>query len=677
MSHFSLSFLGGKGSGNANSNSNSNSSGNRPMIRYAAYAVGATEAVDTHGDAMRAGERAVPLRMLRTPSMGFLPVDHADAEGAEAKRAAQTILRRAVEGCDTYTAPTTDPLTLIAPFDLSADAVVALSRTLRRCCYESVPPQARAVVDVLAPAKVFGDLHGQVQDLIEIFRQHGRPCAYRGDVLAINYVFNGDFVDRGPHSLEVVCILFALKLTYGPRITLLRGNHELRSINRDFGFFEECLLRYGQVHGPVVYEEINLVFDYLPLGAVLQALTPQSSSSSSSHRAWRAENRILVLHGGIGSTLKNLDLLRRVSIPFQEPNDRVAENALWNDPPPVSTTRGITENDRGGTTECFGADILVNFCRASKLEAVIRSHECVDKGYEFFAGGLLLTVFSARNYCGTKENHGAIILVTNDLEADASNTAVVGSAGGLLLTPMLIQYSKDDSQYMSLTYSQSISLRPPSPTREEKRHAHVPALVDSLWPKVNQIASSFLQEIRVDGENIREIQACFQQYCYQYGSHEQPDMTIAIFRQFLINERGSRFVQAHADDFFNAFDFDASGSLSVDEFMYGVLAMRADVPHDIANAAGQMRMIFIFRFYNKSRTGFLTPDEVANMVGDVCALDRRATVVDFQAHSRKILGDVFAPSTGRISLSFQQFVETVKRRQISGTSVLFRFLTEN
>ena len=111
-----------------------------------------------------------------------------------------------------------------------------------------------------------------------------------GDIESYDYLFLGDYVDRGAHSLETVCLLMALKVKFPDKIHLLRGNHEDKWINNAFGFAEECSSRLGEEPADVdsVFNKINDLFDWLPLAAVI-------------------DDRIVCLHGGIGSTLLSLD----------------------------------------------------------------------------------------------------------------------------------------------------------------------------------------------------------------------------------------------------------------------------------------------------------------------------------------------------------------------------------
>jgi hypothetical protein len=98
------------------------------------------------------------------------------------------------------------------------------------------------------PARVYGDIHGQILDLLLFFNFFAWPDKRKGDIFSMNYVFLGDFVDRGPHSVAVVALLFSLKVLYPKKIFLVRGNHEDRMMNCNYGFLENCRQLYGE-HG--------------------------------------------------------------------------------------------------------------------------------------------------------------------------------------------------------------------------------------------------------------------------------------------------------------------------------------------------------------------------------------------------------------------------------------------
>lgn len=138
---------------------------------------------------------------------------------------------------------------------LSIDDLLMLCKSAKE-----VLSKEENAVHVSCPVTVCGDVHGQFHDLVELFRIGGRPPE-------TNFLFLGDYVDRGNHSVETVCLLLALKVRYPQRIFLLRGNHESRQITQVYGFYDECMSKYGSAEA---WRQLTDVFDTLPLTAVIE-----------------------------------------------------------------------------------------------------------------------------------------------------------------------------------------------------------------------------------------------------------------------------------------------------------------------------------------------------------------------------------------------------------------------
>ncbi|KAF4703779.1 serine threonine-protein phosphatase, partial [Perkinsus olseni] len=190
------------------------------------------------------------------------------------------------------------------------------------------------VKPVRCPVTVVGDIHGQFHDLQEMFRIGGFPPD-------TNYLFLGDYVDRGYFSVEVVSLLLAYKVRYPDRITILRGNHESRQITQVYGFYDECLRKYNTAN---VWKMLTDLFDYLPLTALV-------------------ENSIFSMHGGLSPSIDTLDDVRQIDRVQEIPHEGVSTfvydilgpmcDLLWSDPDDRGGW-GISPRGAGFT---FGQDI--------------------------------------------------------------------------------------------------------------------------------------------------------------------------------------------------------------------------------------------------------------------------------------------------------------------------------
>jgi diadenosine tetraphosphatase ApaH/serine/threonine PP2A family protein phosphatase len=298
--------------------------------------------------------------------------------------------------------------------------------TLHRLCSaaKDVLAAQPTLVNVRAPVKIFGDIHGQLRDLLLLWAEFGSPSHRSGDLDMCSYVFNGDWVDRGRHQLEVVTLLFALKVRYPDRIWLVRGNHECADLNSTMtangqnGFDGACADAFGETDGHRVFQWFHETFAYLPLAACV-------------------EKSILVLHGGIGNGDFDLDDVRRISRPLDHDacwSNRLVREILWSDPVrhDGSVGRGVHRSPRDGgrgDVVCFGADVTAAFCRRNGLRVVVRSHQYEELGFRIMHNGHLITVFSARDYDqsvvtgGAHTNSGAILLVTDVGNNDSEESA--------------------------------------------------------------------------------------------------------------------------------------------------------------------------------------------------------------------------------------------------------------
>lgn len=257
----------------------------------------------------------------------------------------------------------------------------------KKCAYQIVFDMIKllkhtpTLVDIKVPDEgeftVCGDVHGQYYDLLNIWELNGRPSPENP------YLFNGDFVDRGSFSVEVILILFAWKLLYPSAMNLSRGNHETRNMNKLYGFEGEVVKKYDED----LYALFCEAFCLLPLCHVINT-------------------KIFVVHGGLFSTDNvTLDAIRSVNREQEPPDEGLMTEMLWSDPQPG---RGRVPSKRG-VGVAFGQDVTENFLKTNDLKMVIRSHEMKEEGYEVEHGGKLVTVFSAPNYCDQMGNKGAFI----------------------------------------------------------------------------------------------------------------------------------------------------------------------------------------------------------------------------------------------------------------------------
>ncbi|XP_055380327.1 serine/threonine-protein phosphatase alpha-2 isoform-like [Condylostylus longicornis] len=262
--------------------------------------------------------------------------------------------------------------------------VVMNENELRCLCLKAreIFLQQPILLELEAPLIICGDIHGQFTDLLRLFEHGGFPPTS-------NYLFLGDYVDRGKQSLETVCLLLAYKIKYPENFFLLRGNHECASINRIYGFYDECKRRYNIK----LWKTFTDCFNCLPVAALI-------------------DDKIFCCHGGLSPELDNFDQIKSIPRPIDIPDAGFLCDLLWSDP--EKDSQGWKENDRG-VSFTFGADVVQKFLSKHDLDLICRAHQVVEDGYEFFANRQLVTLFSAPNYCGEFDNAGGMMTVDESL----------------------------------------------------------------------------------------------------------------------------------------------------------------------------------------------------------------------------------------------------------------------
>ncbi|KAF8385320.1 gsp-4 [Pristionchus pacificus] len=253
------------------------------------------------------------------------------------------------------------------------------------CCsaVKAVFASQSTLVEIDPPVVVCGDIHGQYADLLRIFDKEGFPPDS-------NYLFLGDYVDRGRQNIETIILMFCYKIKYPENFFMLRGNHECPAINRVYGFYEECNRRYKSTR---LWQIFNDTFNWMPLTAL-------------------TGGRILSMHGGLSPQLNSLDQLRNMPRPQDPPNPSMGIDLLWSDPDPW--VKGWQANTRGASY-VFGQDVVMGMCETLGIDLIARAHQVVQDGYEFFASRRLVTLFSAPHYCGQFDNHAATMRVDDEM----------------------------------------------------------------------------------------------------------------------------------------------------------------------------------------------------------------------------------------------------------------------
>eukprot|EP00835_Amoeboradix_gromovi_P002392 NODE_135_length_18075_cov_0.518413.p5 type:complete len:342 gc:universal NODE_135_length_18075_cov_0.518413:14229-13204(-) len=240
-----------------------------------------------------------------------------------------------------------------------------------------------ALIKIEGDCVIISDIHGQFHDLFVIFNKHGYPPNQK-------YLFLGDYVDRGYQSLETILMLLCFKILYPKHIYLLRGNHEAASVNRIYGFYDECKRKCSVG----IWKTFVDFFNHLPIAGVLN-------------------DKIFAVHGGISPELKTLNQINNIFRPCDIPDKGLLCDLLWSDP--TEKLDDFGENERG-VSVCWGKNSIIEFLDANNLDLIVRGHLVIEDGYLFHSCKRAITLFSAPNYCGEFDNVGATMTVNKELQ---------------------------------------------------------------------------------------------------------------------------------------------------------------------------------------------------------------------------------------------------------------------
>ncbi|KJH49841.1 phosphoprotein phosphatase 1 [Dictyocaulus viviparus] len=229
-----------------------------------------------------------------------------------------------------------------------------------------------SLIELQPPIKICGDIHGQYADVLRLFDRSGFPPT-------VNYLFLGDYVDRGQQNLECISLFFCYKNVID----------DIKAPG--YGYSSRCV----SIDIVIVQD----AFATLPFTGLIAG-------------------KILCMHGGLSPKLKSMDQLRQITRPIDPPNPSLHIDLLWSDPD--NYIRGWASNCRG-VSYVFGKDVVVEMSALLDIELVARAHQVVQDGYEFFANKKLVTIFSAPHYCGQFDNAGAIMNVDENLMCSFTN----------------------------------------------------------------------------------------------------------------------------------------------------------------------------------------------------------------------------------------------------------------
>ncbi|UMM21173.1 hypothetical protein L5515_002970 [Caenorhabditis briggsae] len=237
------------------------------------------------------------------------------------------------------------------------------------------------------PITVVADMHGQSIHLLRILMTCDAPPTQK-------FLFLGDYVDRGSQSVAVICLLFCLKHRYPNHVYLLRGNHEDVNTTLNYGFYDECLDKWkSEDIGETVWKMFIETFNCMPLAAVIGS-------------------KVFCSHGGLSPNMESIEEINAIDRPSVVPPYGLACDLLWSDPAqPERNGWGLSHR---GISFTYGKTVVDEFCAKNEISLVLRGHqlfkEMYPQGCVLRFGGRLISLFSALNYEGHKNNSSVLKL---------------------------------------------------------------------------------------------------------------------------------------------------------------------------------------------------------------------------------------------------------------------------
>ena len=257
------------------------------------------------------------------------------------------------------------------------------------------------VILLESPIVIVGDIHGQLDDLLYMFQ-------IAGDNPGQKYLFMGDYVDRGYHSLNTFLLLLIRKILYKDKYYLLRGNHESRQVSQMYGFYNECLMNYGNSG---IWSLCNDVFDLLPMAAII-------------------DNEVFSVHGGLSPDLPLIEKMNAINRQNELGSIGSLGDLCWSDPDTIQFWR---QNQRGAGF-IFGEEQTKEFLQMNDLKLITRSHQLVQEGAKWYFDNTLCTVWSAPNY-GYRSGNIASIMKYGFEAADMRKLVFFDSAPNRIVPP--------------------------------------------------------------------------------------------------------------------------------------------------------------------------------------------------------------------------------------------------